>query len=151
MAVLSIAKIISRPGPHVRIPLMLASLRSIRQAKGMHGFRAGEAGPAGGGVFFAVSLWDKEEHVRAYAKSGAHGKAAARISKFAKAHVSGHLTWDEEVIPPIAEWGTLLRDHGNVIRLPAGQDVPEEELYTGPASRMKTRMRFRPKQRHKTA
>ncbi|MBW3582146.1 MAG: hypothetical protein KY455_03510 [Euryarchaeota archaeon] len=145
MAVLSVAKILSRRGPLAQLRIGIASIRSIRQAARMPGCIEAIGAPTGKGVAFAVSLWEDEASLRAYVHSGAHGKAAKAIKDLARSHVSAHVEWDGEKIPPWTEWGAVLQERPHIIDTRHVGDLSDDEKLAGPtrAARFPLRARRR--------
>lgn len=145
MAVLSVAKIISRRGPIVQLRMGIASIRSIRQAARMPGCIEAIGAPMANGVAFAVSLWEDEASLKAYVRSGAHGKAVAATKDLARTHVSAHIPWEGDTLPPWTEWGDVLRHGPHIIDTKYVGDLTEEEKMAGPVrpSRMSLRAKVR--------
>lgn len=149
--VLSIAKIISRRDPLSQIRVGYHSIRSIRQAARMPGLIEAIGSPSGGGVAFAVSLWEDEASLKAYVHSGAHGNAARAVMGVARAHVTGHVDWDGGTIPPWTEWGAILREAGpTIINTKHSGALTEEEKLAGPRKKARFPLRARgPGSRHR--
>lgn len=131
MPILSIAKIMNKPGLKAGFQSAVGARASVKQASTMPGCLEANAYATPKGWGFAVSVWEDEDALMAYVRSGAHNDYAKRISKIANAHVSGHTSWDGPV-PNWTEWGAFLEEHAKIIRLPGGEDLPEDECLSGP-------------------
>jgi heme-degrading monooxygenase HmoA len=130
--VLSIAKIMPRSHPKAKLLLMFHTVRSIRQAARMPGFVEAVVGPTGDGAGFAVSLWEDEASLEGYVRSGAHGESATRIRDFARAHVSCHVPWNGDGIPPWTEWGAILARQPRIIDTRHVGDLTPDQKLAGP-------------------
>lgn len=128
--VLSIAKIFPT-GPRAQLVLTFHGLRSLRQASRQPGFVEAVAPAPSGGAGFVVTLWESEDALRSYVHSGAHGGAAKKVRKLARAHVSCHVPWDGDTIPDWREWGAILARNPRIIDTRHGGNLTEEQKLAG--------------------
>ncbi len=145
MPVLSLAKIIARPGPVNNLRIMMHGMGSIRQASKMPGCIEAIAASGGKGNLFAVSLWDDADALKAYVHSGAHGAAAKKVKDLARCHVAGHLPWEQDRIPEWTQWGALLAEHGHARDTAHVGDLTQADKLAGPAKRDRFPLRARRK------
>jgi hypothetical protein len=129
--VLSIAKIIPRKGLWTEVQLFIEGARSTRQAATSDGLVKAVAGRGRGG-HWAVVIWADEAARKAYVHSGVHGKAAVKARDLARSHVSGHLPWDSDELPPWTDWERLLAVAPRVVDTRHVDGLTDEQRFKGP-------------------
>lgn len=130
MAILSVAKIIARPGPIRQAKLLRHTFRSLRQAGEMPGCLEAIAVPDGRGVYFAISRWESEKALQNYVRAAAHGEAAKASRDLTRCHVSHHQAWDL----PIPAWDAVapILKKAFILDTKHVGDLTEEEKRAGP-------------------
>jgi hypothetical protein len=108
------------------------SMLSLKQAKNSEGIIAVNVFNDAFPVFWTCSIWESEQHMMNYMKSGDHKKAMPYLQKWCNEARTCHVSFDSNIMPAASELALLLHKHGRASRLLKPNENHLKEIFPEP-------------------